>query len=92
MLLFAYRAAQCKLENCKRPHTLVGFEDAERAPLHKRLSKACSLRQSFTPEVPFSRILSHPVVGFGRAEVAPLHKAPPKTFSLLCCFAPEVHF
>ena len=41
-------------------HTLVGFEDAERAPLHKDPSKTCSLLWLFAPEVPFSRILSHP--------------------------------
>ncbi len=41
---------------------LVGFEDAKRAPLHKSPSKAFSLLWPFTPEVPFSRILSHPYI------------------------------
>ena len=39
---------------------LVGFAVAERAPLHKDPSKACSRLWHFTPELPFSRILSHP--------------------------------
>ncbi len=66
------------------PYTLVGFEDAERAPLRKSSSKACSLLWSFTPEVPFSRILSHPdLVGFGRLAFVSLHKSPPQSYRLL---------